>query len=138
MSGSCVIKYYNYPGVGIRNRQYLNYSQACRVGDNIECAGQGGWNPLNGSIPASIDDQIDQAFENVDLALKKAGGKGWSQVYKIRSYHVAMDNTCLVAMIRNLQKWCPNHGPLWTSLGVEKLAEAKMVVEIEAEAYDPQ
>lgn len=39
--GSCVIKYYNYAGVGIRNRQYLNYSQACRVGDNIECAGQG-------------------------------------------------------------------------------------------------
>lgn len=41
MSGACVIKYYNYPGVGVRNRQYLNYSQACRVGDNIECAGQG-------------------------------------------------------------------------------------------------
>ncbi|RPB15668.1 hypothetical protein P167DRAFT_533048 [Morchella conica CCBAS932] len=70
--GSCVIQYYNYPGVGIRNRQYLNYSQACRVGDNIECAGQGSWNPLNGSTDA----QIDQAFENVDLALRRAGGKG--------------------------------------------------------------
>lgn len=44
----------------------------------------------------------------------------------------------MVAVIRNLQKWCPGHGPLWTALGVEKLAEEGMVVEIEAEAYGPR
>lgn len=35
------LTYYNYPGVGERYRESYYYSQACRVGDKIECAGQG-------------------------------------------------------------------------------------------------
>lgn len=35
------LTYYNYPGVGQQNVEKFSYSQAVRVGDRIECAGQG-------------------------------------------------------------------------------------------------
>lgn len=35
------LTYYNYPGVGENNRKNFKYSQAVRVGDRIECSGQG-------------------------------------------------------------------------------------------------
>ena len=35
------LTYYNYDGVGKTNQQKFKYSQAVRVGDRIECSGQG-------------------------------------------------------------------------------------------------
>lgn len=35
------LQYYNYPGVGTSNREQFSYSQAVRVGDTIQCSGQG-------------------------------------------------------------------------------------------------
>ena len=35
------LTYYNYDGVGKRNQAKFKYSQAVRVGDRIECSGQG-------------------------------------------------------------------------------------------------
>lgn len=32
----------------------------------------------------------------------------------------------------------PNHQPIWTSVGVTRLAEDDMRVEIEVSAYDPE
>lgn len=40
MSG---LKYYSYPGVGEWARDKYSYSQAVRIGDRIECSGQGRW-----------------------------------------------------------------------------------------------
>lgn len=125
------LQYFSYPGVGERNRKAYRYSQAVKVGDRIECSGQGtpvllvprgsdtfpraaragstgrsatsshspnttlydshrmtsyicsrtgGWNPENGEYSTDTNTQIDQAFKNVDLNLKDAGGKGWEQV----------------------------------------------------------
>ncbi|RSH90284.1 hypothetical protein EHS25_001618 [Saitozyma podzolica] len=100
----------------------------------------GGWDPSKSSAtcPREINAQIDQAFENVDLALKTAGGKGWEQVYKVRSYHVPINGEALEAMVRNFKKWMPNHAPLWTCVGVPRLGEDDMRVEIEVEAHDPK
>ncbi|KAK9385514.1 hypothetical protein V1515DRAFT_539703, partial [Lipomyces mesembrius] len=61
------------------------YSQAVRIGDRIECAGQGGWDPKTGVFYKEINAQIDQAFANVELALNTAGGKGWEQVHRVNS-----------------------------------------------------
>lgn len=83
-------------------------------------------------------EQIDRAFANIDLNLKDAGGKGWSQVYKIRSYHNPLDEVALTAMIRNIREWSPDHAPVWTCIGVTKFGEEGMKVEIEVEAYDPK
>lgn len=35
------LTYYNYPGVGETHRRDYHYSQAVRIGDRIECSGQG-------------------------------------------------------------------------------------------------
>lgn len=40
----------------------------------------GGWDPETMVIHREINAQIDQAFRNVDLTLRTAGGKGWEQV----------------------------------------------------------
>ncbi|KAJ5263584.1 hypothetical protein N7478_011189 [Penicillium angulare] len=131
------LQYYSYEGVGQRNKQKFKYSQAVRIGDRIECAGQGGWNPKTGVIHREINAQIDQAFANVDLNLKDAGGKGWEQVFRVNSYHVPINDEALEAMVRNFRHWMPNHEPIWTCVGVTRLGEDDMRVEIEVVAHDP-
>ncbi|BCS05364.1 RidA family protein [Aspergillus luchuensis] len=132
------LTYYNYEGVGKRNQQKFKYSQAVRIGDRIECSGQGGWDPNTGEFYKEINAQIDQAFKNVELNLKNAGGKGWEQVFRVNSYHVPINNEALDAMVRNFKKYMPNHEPLWTCVGVTRLGEDDMRVEIEVVAHDPK
>lgn len=98
----------------------------------------GGWHPTTEpiSISSDLNAEIDQAFANVDLALKTAGGKGWSQVYSVRSFHIPIDEATTHAMVSNLRKWCgADHMPIWTMIGVGTLALEAMRVEIEVEAY---
>ena len=87
-------------------------------------------------ISQDLDTEIDQAFSNVELALKAAGGKGWSQVYSVRSYHLPVDDAATSAMVRNFQQWCGSeHHPIWTEIGVASLGLPTMRVEIEVEAF---
>ncbi|KAL3426419.1 L-PSP endoribonuclease family protein [Phlyctema vagabunda] len=130
------LQYYAYKGLGEKQVKDFHYSQAVRVGDRIECAGQGGWDPTTGEFYKEINQQIDRAFANVDLNLRDAGGKGWSQVFRVNSYHVPINNEALAAMVRNFAKWMPDHQPLWTCVGVTRLGEDDMRVEIEVSAYD--
>ena len=150
------LQYFAYEGVGKNNLKQHGYNQAVRVGDRIECAGQGeeisqvlrgrriadtnllpgGWDPKTGVFYKEINEQIDQAFANVDLNLKHAGGKGWSQVFRVNSYHVPINDEALAAMTRNFKKWMPDHSPIWTCVGVTRLGEDDMRVEIEVVALD--
>ena len=88
----------------------------------------GGWDPKTGVYFKEINQQIDQAFANVDLNLKDAGGKGWEQVFRVNSYHVPLNNEALEAMVRNFKHWMPNHSPIWTCVGVTRLGEDDMRV----------
>ncbi|KAF3343438.1 Myosin-1 [Verticillium dahliae VDG2] len=109
------LKYYAYEGVG----------------------GQGGWHD-DGTFETEINAQIDCAFANVEKNLKDAGGKGWSQVFRVDSYHVPLDDEAPAAMIRNLAKYMPDHQPIWTCVGVPRLGEEAMKVEIAVVAHDPE
>jgi enamine deaminase RidA (YjgF/YER057c/UK114 family) len=97
----------------------------------------GGFDPNTGVFNTEINAQIDQAFENVQLALTDAGGKGWSQVFRVTTYHVPINDEAMGAVIRNFKKWMPDHQPIWTCLGVTRLAKDDMRVEIEVVAHDP-
>ncbi|RMJ26074.1 Endoribonuclease L-PSP [Aspergillus sp. HF37] len=130
------LQYYAYDHVGKQNQKAYHYSQAVRVGDRIECAGQGGWDPRTGKIDTNINAQIDRAFANVDLTLKDAGGKGWEQVFRVNSYHLPLNNEALGIMVDNFRRWMPNHQPIWTCVGVSRLGEDDMRVEIEVVALD--
>ncbi|KFA50973.1 hypothetical protein S40293_07284 [Stachybotrys chartarum IBT 40293] len=148
------LKYFNYEGFGEHARENYGYNQAVRIGDRIEISGQGtsafatpkgsltrigGWDPE--TMPPQFSDdlktQIDQVFINIDLALKAAGGKGISQVYRINSYVPNMAPESNRYIKENLNKWFPDHRPIWTAVGVEKLAFKEMLIEIEAVAHDP-
>jgi enamine deaminase RidA (YjgF/YER057c/UK114 family) len=48
-----------------------------------------------------------------------------------------MDGEALGAMVRNFKKWMPGHQPIWTCVGVPKLAQDAMRVEIEVVAHVP-
>ncbi|KAL6407212.1 endoribonuclease L-PSP [Ilyonectria robusta] len=132
------LKYYAYEGQGVEKLQKFSYSQAVRLGDRIECSGQGGWHPITGEFEKEINAQIDLAFANVERNLRDAGGKGWSQVYSVKSYHVPINNEALAAMVRNFRAYMPDHQPIWTCIGVPRLGEDDMRVEIDVVAHDPE
>ncbi|KAK3670339.1 hypothetical protein LTR78_009793 [Recurvomyces mirabilis] len=133
------LEYSHYEGYGDYAFETYRYSQAVRVPPNrVECSGQGGWDPKTGKCLETWQEQIDQAFANVDLTLKTAGVKdGFKSVFSIKSYHVGtIDSTVLEAMIGNLKKYAPGHKPIWTMLGVATLALPEMKVEIDVVAID--
>ncbi|KAK5659045.1 hypothetical protein OQA88_1132 [Cercophora sp. LCS_1] len=136
-------KFFSYEGFGETQRQNLWYSQAARVGDKIEISGQGGWDPETGILKEDPLEEVDQAFANVDLTLRDAGGEGWSQVYKVVIYALEpqfVDEAFLGRIIENFKKWMPDHQPLLTAVGVAKLGAgivSHMKIEVEVVAYDP-
>lgn len=101
---------------------------------------QGGWDPKTNIIPTSVISQIDQAFANVELALKDSGVQaGWKAVFRVNSYHVGLEGRqeeMLGRMVENMKKYMPDHEPIWTCVGVPALGEPEMKVEIEVVAFD--
>lgn len=99
----------------------------------------GGWDPSSPSaeISKDIKAEIDQAFANVEHCLKHAGGKGWAQVFRVNSYHTDITPESTAHMTECLRRWLPNHKPIWTMVGVARLAFDAMHVEIEVSAFDP-
>ncbi|XWX00658.1 hypothetical protein V2A60_008679 [Cordyceps javanica] len=129
------LTYTSYEGYGERAKKNLWYSQAVRIGDVVECAGQGGWDRDTDKIDRNVVTQIEKAFENVDRALKLAGSRGWEDVFFLRSHHLPCNQEAMDTMVRCLKRYCPNHQPAWTALGVPRLAFDDMRVEIEARAH---
>ncbi|TLS30307.1 hypothetical protein PpBr36_02796 [Pyricularia pennisetigena] len=132
-------KFFTYSGFGQKLSDDANYSQSVRIGNEIKTSGQGGWDTQTGKISEKYEEELDQAFTNLDVALKDAGGKGLEQVYKVNMY-LTLEMTEEVfgqtaAVIKNR---FPNHRPLLTVVGVTTLAFPEMHVEIEVSAYDPQ
>ncbi|KAM5520461.1 l-psp endoribonuclease family [Fusarium oxysporum f. sp. phaseoli] len=98
------LKYYAYDDVGARNKQQFKYIQAVRVGDKIECTGQGTSLYLYGFFRTrefymEINAEIDQAFRN-------------EQVYRVNSYHIPINNEALEAMVRKFKQYMPDHEPI--------------------------
>lgn len=151
------LTYYTYPGYGERVQKNLWYSQAVRMGDVIETAGQGssfharlkifvlirnantgGWDRDTDKLDPDVVKQIEQAFDNVDVTLKAAGARGWEDVFFLRSHHLPLNDVAMEAMVRCLKRYCPDHQPAWTALGVPRLAFDDMRVEIEVRAHVPK
>jgi len=116
------------PGYGERQLKMHGYSQVVKIGNRIETSGQGGWND-DWEFPEELKDEIAQAFDNVARTLEVAGAT-WENVVAIHSYHVGFQEEVNAMMTENFRKYMPNHAPIWTLLGVEKLGDPKMRVEI--------
>jgi enamine deaminase RidA (YjgF/YER057c/UK114 family) len=74
------------PGYGERQLRLFHYSQAVKVGNRIETSGQGGWDD-DWRFPEKLEDEISQAFKNVERTLAAAGAR-WGHVIAVNSYHV--------------------------------------------------
>ncbi|KAI1828707.1 YjgF-like protein [Xylaria intraflava] len=130
------LRTYAYRGLGELARKQMSYSQAVRVGNIVHISGQGGYDRDTVKIPADINAEVDQAFENVAHVLRDAGSNGWSQVYNVRTYSTDIKAT-EPRIIENFRRYMPDHHPVWTAVGVSKLTLGEMRLEIEVEAYDP-
>jgi enamine deaminase RidA (YjgF/YER057c/UK114 family) len=100
----------------------------------------GGWDTEHTEypkFPEQLDEEIDQAFRNVDLVLRTAGGKGWTQVYRLTSYHTDLTPEVTARMSENFRKWMPDHKIIWTQIGVKQLGAPDMHVELDVVALDP-
>ncbi|KAI4608040.1 hypothetical protein J4E83_009223 [Alternaria metachromatica] len=128
------LQYFNYPGFGERSKRDLNYSQAVRIDNRIEVSGQGGWDRTTEEYPDELSKEVDQAFDNVEHAIRQAGGEGWDQVYKTRIYVTVPIDEIAEPIIRNMKERCKRHGPLMTVVQVVALYKT-MKIEIEAEAH---
>jgi len=100
----------------------------------------GGWDPQTSEVKTDLLEEIDQAFSNVELALKDAGIQdGWKSVFRVTSYHAGFDGDqerVFGKMVANFEKYMPGHEPIWTCVGVTALALPQMRIEIEVVAVD--
>lgn len=119
-------------GVGEHMRDNYHYSQGVQVGDMIYVTGQGGWDERF-ELADDVHEQIRRAFANIANVLAEADAT-WQDVIDITSYHVELDEGVLGTMVEELRRHCPDHQPLWTVLGVPRLALPAMKVEITANA----
>lgn len=120
------------PGYGEMIREKFHYTQAVRVGDRVEVAGQGGWSD-DWEFPEALTDEIDQVFRNVERTLATAGAS-WADVITMRSYHVDLDQDGVAYMADRLREYMPDQPPLWTVIGVSALGDPHMRAEIEVTA----
>lgn len=119
-------------GYGEFMRDNYHYSQGVQVGDLVFVTGQGGWDDAF-DIPDDITEQIRNAFRNVETVLAEAG-LTWADVIDITSYHLGIEESVLGTVVEELRRYCPDHQPLWTVVGVAALALPAMKVEITANA----
>ncbi|KAK4032640.1 Endoribonuclease L-PSP/chorismate mutase-like protein [Parachaetomium inaequale] len=133
------LQYFDYSPFTRILSEKSHYSQAVRVGDRIECSGQGGWDPETGAIPTSLTSEIEQAFANVDACLRSAGGEGWRQVYKVNLYTTELSEEAFTAWAACMRKWAgEEHRPLLTGVAVAGLGVPGMRVEIEVVTHEPE
>jgi enamine deaminase RidA (YjgF/YER057c/UK114 family) len=129
------VEFFVTPGYGERQLSQFHYSQAVKVGNRVETAGQGGWND-DWQFPESIHDEIEQAFRNVERTLT-AAGTGWQHVIQVNSYHVDISAETNRIMVELFRRYMPDRAPIWTCLGVAALAGPKMRVEVRVTAILP-
>ncbi|KAH8434292.1 uncharacterized protein LDX57_011932 [Aspergillus melleus] len=142
------LDYYSLPGFGDKCRKEFGFSDSCVIGNCIFTTGQTGMDPVTQKTSPVFEEEVAQAFSNINNiilhTLKKANissdskQQGWDHVVKIRAFVVGLSSIRGEArekMVENIKKWCPNHQPLFTMVGIESLPFPEHHVEIEVDAW---
>ncbi|MGW4667234.1 Rid family hydrolase [Streptosporangium sandarakinum] len=130
-------EFFATPGYGATQLTNMHYNQAVRIGDRVETSGQGGWDD-DWNFPEALEDEIVQAFENVERTLATAGTT-WRDVIAVNSYHIP-DSADFIGevhnrvMVEQFRKRMGDRAPIWTETGVPALGAPKMRVEIRVTA----
>ncbi|KVD74668.1 hypothetical protein WS62_04340 [Burkholderia sp. ABCPW 14] len=109
----------------------FNYAPAVAAAGLLFIAGQIGIR-ADGTVPASVEEQIDLAFQRLG-AILQAAGLGFEDLVELVSYHV--DVGTQLATFREIKdRYIKVDAPAWTILGVAALARPTLLVEIKAVA----
>lgn len=103
-------------------------SQAIQVGNLVFVSGQAGVDD-EGRIKSGFDAQADQAFRNLDRALK-AAGSSLRQVAKVTIFLTSMEHFPKIVELR--RKWFSAPYPADTIVEVSALYSPDAMIEIEA------
>lgn len=103
-------------------------SQAIQVGNLVFVSGQAGVDD-EGRIKSGFDAQADQAFRNLDRALKAAGAS-LRQVAKVTIFLTSMEHFPKIVELR--RKWFSAPYPADTIVEVSALYSPDAMIEIEA------
>jgi enamine deaminase RidA (YjgF/YER057c/UK114 family) len=130
-------QFFATPGYGDTQLKNLHYSQAVRVGNLVQTSGQGGWDD-DWNFPESLEDEIVQAFDNVERTLATAGAS-WTDVISVNSYHIpaaadSIGDAHNDVMVAQFRKRMGDRAPIWTEVGVSALGAPTMRVEIRVSA----
>ncbi|MGW5456311.1 Rid family hydrolase [Nocardia sp. NPDC003979] len=126
------------PGAGEKLHRALGYSSAVRVGDRVETSGQAGVDDEL-VVPHSLEDEIIQAFDNVERTLATVGAT-WRDVIHVNSYHKVEAGSGVIGdghnrvMAEQFRRRLGGRAPIWTETGVTALGLAAMRVEIRVTA----
>lgn len=104
-----------------------SFSQAVWNDGILYCSGQIGA-AADGTIPASMNDQFRQAWDNVGSILKEAR-IDWQDIIDITTYHIRLSET-LPAFAEIKRQYIKAPFPTWTAVGVAELGYPDAVVEI--------
>ncbi|QND34788.1 RidA family protein (plasmid) [Sinorhizobium meliloti] len=106
----------------IKANGFVFVSGQAAIGDNGEIVGEG-----------DFDRQAEQAFGNLDRALK-AAGSGLDKVVKVTIFLRSMENFAKIVELR--RKWFSAPYPADSIIEVSSLYSSKAMIEIEAIALD--
>lgn len=108
-------------------------NNTCRL---VCLAGQVGYDPFTRSIPADLPSQVKVALDNVGKCLDSAGARK-EDIVQVRQYVVGMGRMSQGdkdARASVYSEWMEGNLPPSTLLGVESLATAELLYEIEVVA----
>ena len=121
------------PGAGQKLFDELHMAQTLKIGDRVEISGQGGWDDEL-QIPETIEEEIEQAFRNIEKVLAPADAS-WKDVVHVNSYHVGgFPPEVNITIARLFRHYLPDRAPIWTQTGVEALGLPAMRIEIRVTA----
>ena len=106
------------------------YCHAVRAGDRVWLSGTVGIRP-DGSVPPDVVEQFEVAMQNLDGALRAAGGRP-DNIVKVQVFLIDVNDREKINPIR--QAYFGEHRPASTLVGVPALVSPELKVEIEAEA----
>jgi 2-iminobutanoate/2-iminopropanoate deaminase len=109
-------------------------SQAIQMGHLVFVSGQAGVGD-DGRIVGDFDAQADQAFRNLERALK-AAGSSLRHVAKVTIFLTSMDNFAKIVELR--RKWFSAPYPADTIVEVSALYSPEAMIEIEAIGVVPK
>lgn len=128
-------QYVNPPELGATPRSYSHSVIVAGPAKLIYVAGQVSWGP-DGKVVGKGDvrKQCEQVFANVATVLR-ASGAAWDDVIKMNAYMVGMSDERVAAFREIRGRYLkPGQLPASTFVGVERLVDADLLIEVEVVA----